>query len=429
MPKTTQVSLGYEARPQFVPFHQRARRWACIVAHRRAGKTLACVADLVDAALRTKKEAARFAYVAPTFGQAKDIAWGYLKRLTAPIPGVETREVDLATVLPNGARIRLYGADAYDRLRGVYLDGVVLDEVADFDPRAWPEVIRPALADRQGWGVFIGTPKGRNAFWDVWNAAQTDADWFTMMLRASESGLLPEDELNGMRKLLSHEAYAQEMECSFDAAVVGSYYGRLLDEAQSEGRIGVVPVERGAAVHTAWDLGIGDSTAIWFFQTIGREVRVIDYHEASGEALDHYAKVLQSRGYVYGEHYLPHDAEARELGTGTTRLETLGKLGVRGRVVPAQAKDDSINAVRMLLPRCWFDAERCKVGLEMLRMYRRDFDERLKTFRDRPRHDFTSHAADAFAQFAIGHREHAAPDMAAVRARLRQGRASGWMAA
>jgi hypothetical protein len=277
----------------------------------------------------------------------------------------------------------------------------------------------------------MGTPKGRNEFWNVYRDAMNDSEWLALSLKASETGLLLTEELIDAQKRMTPEQYAQEYECSFDAAVIGSYYGKLLDEAQAEGRICPVPVERSALVHTSWDLGIGDSTAIWFFQTVGREVRVVDYYEASGEALDHYAKALQARGYLYGDHYLPHDAEARELGTGTTRVETLARLGVKAKVVPAQAKDDSINAVRMLLPKCWFDAERCRIGLEALRLYRRDFDERLKTFRDRPRHDWSSHSADAFAQFAVGFKETmAVPDMAAIRARRSRGRGGGgWMAA
>jgi hypothetical protein len=423
----TQPTIRLAVRQQFRPLIKTDRRYTVCVAHRRAGKTVAAIQRLLLSALGCEKPMPRCGYIAPTYGQAKAVAWDYLKEFSRGVVDA-VHESELRVTLIGGATVRLFGAENYDALRGLYFDDVVLDEYADMRPDVWT-VIRPALSDRPGRALIMGTPKGRNEFFKVYDDAVNDAEWLALKLRASETGLLPEAELADAAKRLSPEQYQQEYECSFDAAVIGSYYGRLLDEAQDAGRIGVVPIDKGAAVHTAWDLGIGDSTAIWFFQAVGREIRVIDYHEASGEALDHYAKVLQARGYVYGEHYLPHDAEARELGTGTTRLETLAKLGVRGKVVPAQAKDDSINAARMLIPRCWFDAERCRIGLEALRLYRRDFDERLKTFRDRPRHDWTSHAADAFAQFAIGHREHAAPDMAAVRARLRQGRSSGWMAA
>ena len=417
-------------RPQFRPLVTTTRRYSCCVAHRRAGKTVAAVQRLILKAMACDKPRPRVAYLAPTYGQAKAAAWDYLREFTQGV-AEKVHETELRVVLPGNRQVRLYGAENYDALRGIYLDDVVLDEFADMRADV-QTVIMPTLSDRGGSALWMGTPKGRNEFWAVHDNATRDPAWMSLVLKASETGLLPPEELEAARRRLSPEAYAQEYECSFDAAVVGSYYGKALDEAQEQGRVCGVPIDRSAPVHTSWDLGIGDSTAIWFFQEIGREIRVVDYYEASGEALDHYARKLHERGYLYGKHYLPHDAEARELGTGTTRVETLARLGVKATVVPAQAKDDSINAVRMLLPRCWFDADRCKIGLEALRMYRRDYDDRLKTFRDRPRHDWTSHAADAFAQFAVGHRaEVSSKDYDAARARLARGRRSGggWMAA
>jgi phage terminase large subunit len=396
------IDLGYQPRSAFQAFHARRQRWACLVIHRRAGKTVACVMDLLDAALRCDKPDGRFAYIAPTFTQAKDVAWLYLKRFSAPLEGVEQRESDLSIILANGARIRLYGAETYDRMRGLYFDGVVLDEVADMDPRAWSEVIRPALADRRGWAAFIGTSKGRNEFWNTWNRAQGDPEWFSLMLKASESGILPPDEIADMRKTMSEDEYQQEMECSFDAAVKGAYYGRLLDEAQKDGRICSVPYDPAAKVDTWWDLGVGDSTAIWFTQVVGREIHVIDHHEMTGEGLPYYAKVLAEKPYVYGRHMVPHDAAARELGTGKSRVETARALGMTFNVQPRMDVDDGINAVRQTIPRCWFDAKRCAAGLEALRMYRKDFDEKMKTFRDKPRHDWTSHSADAFRTGCAG---------------------------
>ena len=196
---------AYRPRQPFVDFHNRAQRWAVMVCHRRAGKTVACVADLVLSALVTPKSDARFAYVAPLYRQAKDVAWMYVKSLTADIPRMTYNETELRADFPNGARVRLYGADSPDSLRGLYMDGVILDEFADMRPSVWGEVIRPLLADRRGWATFIGTPKGHNGFWDIWTLAQGHLDWFSLMLRASESGVLSQAELESSAQGMSED--------------------------------------------------------------------------------------------------------------------------------------------------------------------------------------------------------------------------------
>lgn len=376
------------------------------MAHRRAGKTVAAINELIKAALTCDRPEPRFAYLAPYYAQAKDVAWGYLKRYTAPIPGVTTNESELRVDLPNGGRVRLYGADNYDRLRGIYLDGVVLDEYADMDPRAWSEVIRPALADRQGWAVFIGTPKGRNAFWEVYERARTAEDWFDLRLRASETGIVPEPELEALRAEMSEDEYAREMETSFEAAVEGAYYARLLTEAETGNprRIGNVPADPGLEVHAAFDLGIGDSTAIWLAQFVGREVRLIDYIENNGVALDWYARELRNRPYTYAPLILPHDAQARELGTGKSRVEMLESLGFRTRIAPKLSVEDGIEATRRLLPRCWIDEARCAEGLRAVRDYREKMDPKRRVSLG-PLHDWTSHAADALRYLAVAYNE------------------------
>jgi phage terminase large subunit len=398
------IDLGYRPREPFIPFHMRTQRWACIVAHRRAGKTVSAINDLADAALRCTKPDPRFAYIAPYFAQAKDVAWSYLKRYTAPIPGAETNESELRVDLPNGARVRLYGADNYDRLRGIYLDGVVLDEFADMAPRAWSEVIRPALADRQGWALFIGTPKGRNAFWEVFERAGASEDWFSLRLRASETGLVALAELDALRAEMSEDEYAREMETSFDAAVEGAYYAKLLTKAEEEKRIGRVPFDPGAEVHAAFDLGIADSTAIWLAQFVGREIRLIDYIEHNGVALDWYAKTLRERPYTYAPLILPHDAMARELGTGKSRVEMLQGLGFATRVVPQISVADGIETVRRMLPRTWIDADKCDAGLRAVRDYRENVDPKRRVALG-PLHDWTSHGADALRYLMTAYEE------------------------
>jgi phage terminase large subunit len=407
-----EVDLGYVARSQFTDFHRRRQRWACILAHRRAGKTVACVMDLVAAALDCPSKDGRFGYISPTYTQSKDVAWHYLKRFTANIPDIEQRESDLSVKFHhNGARIRLYGADNYDRMRGLYFDGVVLDEYADMDPRAWPEVIRPALADRQGWATFIGTPKGRNAFYDLWQTASKNPDdWFTATLRADETGLLPEEELANLRTLLTTEQYAQEMLCSFDAAIVGAYYGREMTQAEADKRIGRVPHDRAADVFASWDLGIGDTTAIWIGQIVGREWHWINYYENSGHALDHYVDWIKALPYKVHQHYLPHDGEARELQTGKSRRQFLEERELKVKVVPRHEPMDGIDAARLRFNRFWFDADKCARGIDCLRMYRSEFDDKNQVLRPRPLHDWASHGADAFRCGVMG-AEESKPEM------------------
>jgi hypothetical protein len=405
--RTVELVSPYEVREQFLPLHKRQTRWAIAVAHRRAGKTVADINELIMGATKCKLPNPRFAYVAPQLNQAKDIAWTYLKEYTAFL-SPKINESELWVELPGGARIRIYGADNPDRLRGIYLDGVVLDEFGDMDPTIWTQVLRPALSDRKGWAIFIGTPKGKNTFYKLWVEAEGDEDWTRIMLRASETGLLDAKELADARKMMSDDEYAQEYECSFDAAVRGAYYAKELNEAEASEpkRITSVPHDPRLLTHTAWDLGVADSTVVWFIQTVGRETRFIDCLKGEGVGLDWYVAQLQQRGWLYGNHYLPHDVEVRELGTGKSRKEVLEGLGLNNiRVVPNIPIADGIQALRMLLPTCWFDAGKCKEGVEALRMYRREWDDKRQEFRTHPLHDWTSHYADAARYFAVGHQE------------------------
>jgi phage terminase large subunit len=401
------IESPYAPRRAFLGLHTRETRWGIVVAHRRAGKTVACVNELIKAAATCEKGNPRFAYIAPQLNQAKDIAWSYLLEYTECFgPERRVNASELWVELPNnGARIRIYGADNPDRLRGIYLDGAVLDEFGDMDPTVWTQVIRPALSDRKGWAIFIGTPKGKNTFHTLWVNAEDDEDWFRLRLKASETGLLDQKELADARRMMSDDEYAQEYECSFEAAVRGAYYGKEMNALEAGEQITSVPYDPRLQVHTAWDLGVADSTVVWFVQTLGRETRVIDVLKGEGVGLDWYAKRLQERNYLWGNHYLPHDVEVRELGTGKSRKEVLEDLGIRVTVCPNLPVADGIQAVRMLLPTCWFDKVKCKEGIEALRMYRRDYDDKRQEFKPHPLHDWTSHYADAFRYFAVGHQE------------------------
>lgn len=397
--------MKFQPRTAFDPFHNRAQRWACIVAHRRAGKTLASVADLVTRAWATGKPDARYAYIAPYFAQAKAIAWDYLKRLTDDVRDGRPMESELSVTLRNGSRIRLYGADNPDALRGIYLDGVCLDEFGDMRPNVWGEIIRPLLSDRMGWASFIGTPKGKNHFAAIYEASRNDPGWLSLTLRASETRLVPAAELEDAKRQMTAEQYAQEFECEFNVPALGAIYRAELTAAREDGRIRVVSYDARLPVHTAWDLGVGDSTSIWFAQQAGTEIRLIDYYEASGEGLQHYAKVLQAKPYAYGRHIAPHDIEVRELGTGKSRKEIGRELGLRFETLPQMRLEDGINAVRMAFNRLWFDEKRCARGIDCIANYRRDWNDKLGEFKATPVHDTYSHGADSLRYLVMGLRD------------------------
>jgi phage terminase large subunit len=397
------IQIDYAPRRQFLDYHNRTQRFAILVCHRRAGKTVASLNDLIMRAAQTPN--GRFAYIAPFYSQAKDVAWEYLKHYAAPLLADSPNESELRVDLVNGARVRLYGADNADRLRGLGFDAIVADEFADWRSGVYSEILRPALADRQGWVTFIGTPKGKNEFYQLWNIAKDSESWFRLELKASETGLIASDELAQSQEAMSKDQYAQEWECSFDAAITGAFYADELERMKAEKRITKLPIDRAVPVHTAWDLGISDSTAIWFIQVVGKERRLVDYYEASGVGLDHYAKVLEEKNYVWGSHWFPHDIAQKELGTGLSRAETLRGLGIEPEIVPMAAVLDGINAVRRLLDSAWIDPERCDRGFEALKQYRREWDDKLKTWKLRPRHDWSSHGADALRTFAMGFEE------------------------
>lgn len=401
------IDLGYRSREQFVPYHKRTARFAAVVAHRRAGKTVASINDLIDAALRSDKPNPRFAYMAPYFAQAKDVAWGYLRQYTAPIPGAGVNETELRIDLPNGARIRLYGADNYDRLRGIYLDGVVLDEFADMDPRAWSEVIRPALADRQGWASFIGTPKGRNAFYDVFARAQVSDDWFALRLRASETGIVSPEELTALRSEMSPDEYEREMETSFDAAVAGAYYAQALSEAKA--RIGHVARDPNLQVRTFWDLGRRDATAIWVAQFIGQKINVIDYIEGAGQPPSYYFDILRERGYRGCMACLPHDGSrvGPENASGRSYEDQARDAGFDVQVIRNQGQGAAmlrIDAARRLFPRIWFNDETTDDGRNALLAYHEKRDKKRNVGLG-PEHDWSSHGADAFGLMCVAYEE------------------------
>jgi len=388
------VTIPYEPRAQFLPFHGRNQRWACLVCHRRAGKTVATVNDLITKALYSQKERSRYAYIAPFYSQAKQIAWDYLKHYAKEV-AIKTSESALSVDLFNGARITLYGADNPDAFRGLYFDGVAVDEYGNCRPNLWSEILRPALADRQGWALFIGTPNGPNHFYDVWEEAGANEKWYHFMLKASESGIIPKEELDEMKSSMPIDEWESEMECSWFAAVKGSYYGTEIQKARIGDFTSVPEVES----HYVFDLGYTDTTAVWRWQEFPDHILNTLAAEWSARSIDFYINWLHAQreaGFRIGNVWLPHDARAKSLQTGRSIVEQFLTNGVRPRLVPTLSIQDGVSAARMMFKHQVFDESGCYEGLKALKSYKREFDEEKKAFRDKPLHDWSSNFADSY---------------------------------
>ena len=398
------ISTGYKPRAPQKEIHRAVKenRWMVAVCHRRMGKTVCAINQLIHSALNNEKQSPQYAYIAPTYSQAKRIAWDYLKEYTRPlggVPNVSELRVDFM-----GRRISLYGADNPDALRGIYLDGTVIDEYGDVNPQLFTEVIRPALSDRLGWAMFIGTPKGSNHFKELRDFADTEDNegWALKEFKASETGLIEEAELKDAKKAMGENKYEQEFEISFDSPIVGSYYGELMKDITDRNHVRELPSDSATKKITAWDLGMSDSTSIWVAETIGGEIRLMDYYENNGQSLSHYIEWLDEKGYRDYTHILPHDVMVKELQTGKSRFEFLSDAGLQIDVAPKNSVEDGIQAVRRMIPNCWFNKDTTRQGVECLRNYRRVFNEKLNVFQEKPLHDWSSHCADAFRYLALG---------------------------
>jgi len=393
------ITIPYQPREWAEQFHNAKERWKVIVLHRRAGKTVAALNHIIRDALLIPSS--RFAYIAPTYKQAKDVAWDYLKYYTAPIPNKKINETELKIHFPNGSRITLYGSDKPDSLRGIPLWGVVFDEYSQQPSNIFTEIIRPALSDHQGYAIWIGTPKGKNEFYRLYMKAKHTPNWFALLLTVEDTKIIPKHELEDAKKIMSEEEYNQEFMCSFEASIKGAFYSEQLKQAMDEGRITKVPYDASLPVSTWWDLGIGDATAIGFFQRAGREWRIIDYYENAGEGLEHYAKVLNEKKYIYNAHYAPHDIEVKELGTGKSRKEMAANYGINFRIAPKLSIEDGINAVRSRFSTLWIDEQNCQRLIDCLMNYRKEWDDKRGMFKTSPLHDWTSHAADMLRYWAV----------------------------
>ena len=395
------MEVQIRPRRQFRSFLERQYRWAILVCHRRAGKTVACLQDLIirsQAATRVSPPW-RGAYVAPTRDQAKDVAWGMIKRFVGEFPGIKVNEADLMVIFANGATIRLYSGENYDRMRGLYFDHVVMDEYGDLDPQAWQAVIRPALSDYQGTATFIGTPKGRNGFWRQWEEALKDEEWFTLILKSSESGIIDPVELESIRKGTPERVFLQEFECSFSVGRIGAIYSDVLEEARVSKRISeTIEWFKELPVYTTWDIGAPLNQRVWIFQLVGDRINFLECLSGDNDCKtpSDWAARLRTKKYSYGGHFIPHDAATEQ---GSLWQEALSIAGLTHIAVVPRAFSvwDGINLAMDAFPRCWFNASGCKDGLDSLDAYHSKENRDGVTIMDVPVHDWASHSASAFA--------------------------------
>ena len=517
-PKLEKIKTGYVPRRIQLLLHESLKRFNVLVCHRRFGKTVLAVNQIIHRAMSNPLRNPQYAYIAPTYKQAKRIAWQYFKDYTMHLPNVKANSSELIVYIerpnrrhpvtnelePDVIKIMLIGADDPDDIRGLYLDGGVLDEFAQCDPIVWGQIVRQALADRkkiatdQGiyydlanvplepWAIFIGTPKGQNHFFrrlqsaeqseeyckeyerthdieaeeEAWKdfekhhniteeitqielkeilagiSADLDKEysefrkykihgqWFSAIYKASETGILPIDEIEDMTEDLTEAEVEQELECSFTAAILGSYFGHMMVKAEKADRIGSFPYDPRYPVETFWDIGVGDKCTLWFRQKIGGKYHYIDYYENNGKGVAHYHSVIEAkakyeggeteidegevilgRGLRYGRHVWPHDGKVLEFGSGQTRQETARKMGLVVFIQPKQRVEDRINASRDRIKISYFDKEHCARGLECLYNYQKDYDSKLMVFKKSPKHDWSSHGADSFGYSSLDDRD------------------------
>lgn len=411
----TVIEIPYKPRKHQRIVHELMwdHRYGVAVCHRRWGKSVEAINELIKRALETDKPDFRGSYIGPTYRQTKAIVWDYLKLFADVVPGRDFNESELRVDFPNGSRIRLFGGDSPDALRGLYHDCVIFDEYDDTKGNLWTQVVYPATVDRQGCAYFIGTFLLTNGpLGQIYDHAKAQDDWFAVIYRASETGVVPKAELKIAHFNMSEEEYEREFECNRSSAVKGAYYAKQMLHAEKEGRVTRVPYDGALSVCTGWDIGF-DMTAIWFCQPAGRELRFIDYFEIAGEDIIAPAKEVLRRQdqlhWRYSMHYFPHDMEARDYtGGGETRIHAATKLGLYpNKVVPRRMAQklmethEGINAVRRAFGRMVFDAEACKVGLDHLRSYRPKTDTSGRIL-PQPEHDEASHGSTAIEQVIRG---------------------------
>ncbi len=375
--------------------------------HRRGGKDLN---DLNATIMETQKRVGVYWHIFPTYSQGRKAMWEGItkdgRKYLSFIPEDLIKSInkhEMSIEFKNGSIWRVVGGDKIDAVVGAGPVGVVLSEYSLQRPTLW-DYIQPMLLENNGWAMFNGTPRGENHFYDLVEMARNNPNWYLDIKTIDDTHVVSKEQIEELRREgKPEEMLQQEYYCSFEGSIYGAYYADQMKKAKDDGRICSVPVDDNALVNTVWDLGINDNMAIWFYQTIGREIHLIDYYENTGEGFAHYAAMLEQKDYNYSKHYAPHDIKVRELGTGKSRLEIAKGMGIKFEVVNQMPIIDGIGAVRGIMSKCWFDKHKCKQGINALKQYRKDWDEKLQRFKDHPLHDWSSDCADAFRYLAVSY--------------------------
>lgn len=395
--------IPYKPRPSQLALHNAQRRFNVYVIHRRFGKTVYAINNMIKNLLGCNMPEPHGAYVCPTFTQAKRVAWAYAKGYCSNLPELRVNNSELRLTFGNGVEIMMLGAEKADSLRGIYLDDCVIDETAQINPVAWTEVIRPALADREGSCTFIGTPKGQgNLFHDLFERAPELGDeWRRVVLKHTDTNIIPNKEIESLKREMSEDEFNQEFLCSWNASLEGAYWGTDMNQADDDGRITTIDYDPNYPVHISLDLGWADEMVAWFFQIVGNRMLFIDLLACKFTSLPDFIKEIRTKNYELGEVIAPHDIRKHELGTGQSGLEVAGQLGIDLQVCPMISVQDGIRAVQGALKRMSFDKKRCANGIIALRQYRSKYNLLERVFSKAPLHSWESHYADAMRMAVV----------------------------
>jgi hypothetical protein len=384
------------------------KRRAALVWHRRAGKEKTCWNYMICKACQ---KVGTYYYLFPHFSQGRKILWDgmdktgkkFLNHIPPALLSGEPNATEMKIRLVNGSIIQIIGTNNVDSIVGTNPIGCVFSEYSLQNPIAW-QLIRPILRENEGWAVFNFTPRGANHAKELFDMAASNPKWFAQLLTVDDTQAISKEDIEAERRDgMSEDFIQQEFYCSFTMGIEGAYYAKYMQEARDDERIGSVAWQKTGRVYTAWDIGIGDSTSIIFFQIVGSSIHVIDYYENHGEGLPHYAEILFRKPYLYADHYGPHDIQNRHFSSGMSTLEVAGGLGLKFTVLPTlhMRIEEGIEGLRGIFPRIYVDEAKCKQLIKCLENYRKEFDDNHQVYKNRPVHDWSSHGADAMRYLAI----------------------------